>query len=400
MKHLFTAVTTAALCIALMPNDARGQGSATYFPGYQDWQRKSPSEVGMNPALIDEAVKVAASLESKLPRDLYIAHSISFGREPYDTPIGPMQPRGPASGLIIHKGYVVAEWGEPKRVDMTFSVAKTFLTTVVGLAYQRGLIRNLDDPARNSMPKNAKTQEDGLLFESEHNRKITWDHLLRQTSDWQGTLWGKPDWADRPVGEPATWSNRELHEPGTFFKYNDVRVNVLALAALHVWRKPLPDVLKQEIMDPIGASKDWRWVGYDNSWVKIGGKRMQSVSGGSHWGGGLFIDSYDMARFGYLFLRNGKWQDRQIVSEDWFRKARTPVSFNPNYGFANWYLNNSVNGRKPLPSAPMTAVQFIGNGNNIVYVDWENDIVVVARWTTSMDPIVDKVLASLGGARK
>jgi CubicO group peptidase (beta-lactamase class C family) len=250
------------------------------------------------------------------------------------------------------------------------------------------------------MPKRAKTLEDGALFETEHNKKITWDHLLRQTSDWQGTLWGKPDWADRPVGEPRQWSNRELHEPGTFFKYNDVRVNVLALAALHVWRKPLPQVLKAEIMDPIGASREWRWVGYDNSWVKVGGKRMQSVSGGSHWGGGLFIDSYDMARFGDLFLRNGHWKDRQIVSEEWIRKARTPGRANPNYGFANWYLNNAVDDKKPLKSAPTTAVQFIGNGNNIVYVDWENDVVIVARWVTGMDPIVDKTLASLGAARK
>ena len=72
------------------------------------------------------------------------------------------------------------------------------------------------------------------LFEAEHNQKITWDHLLRQTSDWQGTLWGKPDWADRPEGKnSAEWPNRPLREPGTHFKYNDVRVNVLSLAALH-----------------------------------------------------------------------------------------------------------------------------------------------------------------------
>jgi CubicO group peptidase (beta-lactamase class C family) len=50
------------------------------------------------------------------------------------------------------------------------------------------------------------------------------------------------------------------------------------------------------------------------------------VSGGGHWGGGMFINAYDMARFGYLFLRNGKWKDRQIVSEKWIQMARTPGS--------------------------------------------------------------------------
>ena len=202
---------------------------------------------------------------------------------------------------------------------MTNSVTKTFLTTVIGLAWQRGLIRDLNDYARDYMPPHVD------LFEAEHNQKIKWEHLLRQTSDWQGTLWGKPDWADRPEGQTAAdWPNRPLREPGTHFKYNDVRVNVMSLAALHVWRRPLPQVLREEVMEPIGASSTWRWYGYENSWVDIDGQKIQSVSGGGHWGGGMFINAYDMARFGYLFLRNGKWKDRQIVSEKWIQMARTP----------------------------------------------------------------------------
>lgn len=58
------------------------------------------------------------------------------------------------------------------------------------------------------------------MFDAPHNRVITWDHLLRQTSDWQGTLWGKPDWADRPEGKPNEWANRKLFDPGARFKYN------------------------------------------------------------------------------------------------------------------------------------------------------------------------------------
>jgi CubicO group peptidase (beta-lactamase class C family) len=315
----------------------------------------------------------------------------TFGRnEPFDTPIGPVKPRGSANGLITRHGYVVAEWGDPRRVDMTFSVTKTFLTTVVGLAWQRGLINDVNDYARDYMPPGVD------LFEAPHNQAIKWDHLLRQTSDWQGTLWGKPDWADRPEGAtPADWPNRKLWDAGTHYKYNDVRVNVLALAALHVWRRPLPDVLREQVMEPIGASSTWRWYGYDNSWVELDGQRIQSMTGGGHWGGGLFIDAYDMARFGYLFLRQGAWKDKPIVSEKWIQMARTPGPANATYGFANWFLNT---GKKPLPSAPESAVYFEGNGANIVYIDWENDIVAVVRWIRgggALNEFVGKMLASI-----
>src|SRR5882762_7221716 len=368
-----------------------GQAPAAYFPERLDWQHKKPEEVGMSPALVTEAVQLAIAAETPGPKDMALFLHNSFGKEPYNTIVGPIKDRGGASGIITRHGYIVAEWGDPKRADITNSVTKTFLTTVVGLAWQRGLIKDVNDYVRDYMPPHVD------LFEAPHNQTIKWDHLLRQTSDWQGTLWGKPDWADRPVGKTLDeQEHRALFEPGAHFKYNDVRVNVMALAALQVWRRSLPDVLREEVMEPIGASSTWRWYGYENSWIDIDGKKVQSVSGGGHWGGGMFINSYDMARFGYLFLRNGKWMDRAIVSEKWIQMARTPGSDNKTYGYANWYLNTD---RKPLPSAPETAVRFVGNGSNIIYIDWENDIVAVFRWIRN-DKALDQVVAKMIGSLK
>jgi CubicO group peptidase (beta-lactamase class C family) len=274
---------------------------------------------------------------------------------------------------------------------MTHSVTKTFLSTVVGLAWDRGLIRNLSDRVVDYMPPPASD----LFDNTPHNAAITWDHMLRQTSDWRGTLWDKPDWADRPVGKtPADYPNVPLREPGTVFEYNDVRVNLLALAALHVWRRPLPQVLREQIMDPIGASSTWRWYGYENSWVDIDGQRMQSVSGGGHWGGGMFINARDMARFGYLFLRNGAWKGRQLVPAKYIALARTG-GVEPDYGFMNWFLNP---GRKSLPHAPESSVTFRGNGANIIYIDWEHDLVVVVRWIgggDDLDTFLGHVLGSI-----
>lgn len=362
----------------------------TYFPERLDWQHKKPEDVGMDSALINEGIKIAVDGQATSPKDSSLFQYQSFSREPFNSIIGPVRDRGGASGIIVKNGYIVAEWGDPNRVDITHSVTKTFLTTVVGLAVRDGLIKDVSDYVKDYMPPMVD------LFASEHNSKIEWDHLLRQTSDWEGVLWDKPDWADRPVGETIEqMKKRPMYEPGTHFKYNDVRVNVMALAALQVWRKPLPDVLREEVMGPIGASSTWRWFGYDNSWVEIDGKKVQSVSGGGHWGGGMFINSYDMARFGYLFLRNGKWKDKQIISPSWIEMARKPGPDNATYGYANWYLNPD---RKSLAAAPATAVRFVGNGSNIVYIDWENDLVVIYRWIgggPTLNNSLEKIIASI-----
>src|SRR5258705_7929955 len=271
-----------------------------------------------------------------------LLHKGSFAREPFDTLIGPVKDRGGAAGVITRHGYVVSEWGDPNRADITNSVTKTFLTTVIGLAWQRGLIRDVNDYARDYMPPDID------LFAAPHNQNIKWDHLLRQTSDWEGTLWGKPDWADRPSDNSSEWLTRARAKPGTTWKYNDTRTNALSLAALNVWRRPLPQVLKENIMDPIGASNTWRWFGYENSFVVLDGQVMQSVTGGGHWGGGMFINAYDMARFGYLTLRGGKWKERQLLSPQWVELALTATTANPTYGFTNWYNSKD---KQPVPSA-------------------------------------------------
>ena len=101
----------------------------------------------------------------------------------------------------------------------------------------------------------------------------------------------------------------------------------------------MPQVLKEHIRDPIGASATWRWHGYDNSWVTIDGAKMQSVSGGGHWGGGMFISARDHARFGLLFLENGNWNGKQLISRKWIDLARTPTPVKNDYGYMSWYLD-------------------------------------------------------------
>jgi CubicO group peptidase (beta-lactamase class C family) len=387
---------------------AQGRAAAPYVPG-ANWERRAPAAMGVDSAQLAAAIAFAVAQEARAPRDMEESHYRSFGRsEPFGQGIGPFKPRGEPSGVILRGGYVIASWGEPDRVDMTHSVTKSFLSAVVGLAVDRGLIASVRDtvwksqaptyPLRTSAPAEpgSRVGESMMIdpWATPHNRTIIWDDLLRQTSDWEGTLWGKPEWADRPAQNSSEWRTRERVPAGTAYEYNDVRVNALALAATNIWRRPLPEVLDELVMTPIGASRTWRWHGYDNSWITLDGRPVQSVSGGGHWGGGMFINAWDMARFGLLTQRRGMWGERRILSEEWVRLSLTPTVPRPTYGYMNWFLNTD---RKWMPSAPASAFGHVGNGTNLVFVAPEQDLVVVVRWieNRSVDEFLGKVLEAL-----
>jgi CubicO group peptidase (beta-lactamase class C family) len=350
-----------------------GAQQAYYYPEKgADWESKSPAEFGIELAAMEEAIEFARSNEYSGSRDLRQAILKGFEREPFHKILGPTKKRGGPAGMILKNGYVIASWGDTKRVDMTFSVTKSYLSTVAGLAREQQLIQSFTDPAQNYVWEGA--------YAGEHNAKITWEHLLNQSSDWSGELWDCHDWADRPPREGGIddWKYRDLNEPGTFFKYNDVRVNMLAYSLLQVWRKPLPMVLKEHVMDPIGASTTWRWYGYENSWVVIDGTRMQSVSGGGHSGGGVFINTEDHARFGLLYLSQGKWKDRQIISPEWITDATTPSPANENYGFMWWLNPNGTN--RGMGAISPNAFYASGFGGNYIIIEPDHDLVMVMRW--------------------
>ncbi len=335
------------------------QASTNYYPGrWGDWKTREPDQAGFDSKRLLKAVQFA---KDHFNED----GGYNASSEPHGETIGPTRAPSGMNGLIIRNGYIVAEWGDTDAVDMTFSITKTYLSTVAGLAVDRGLIRNVGDPVR-------RYSFDGS-FDAPHNRAITWHQLLNQTSGWEGTLWGKPDWADRFRKE-----RRPAEQPGEHWRYNDVRVNQLALSLLHVWRKPLPQVLRELVMDPIGASPTWRWHGYENSWVNIDGLQMQSVSGGGHWGGGVFISSRDHARFGYLCLRDGRWKDQQILGSGWIKRATTPTPQQPTYGYMNWFLNTKEH--KQFDQGSVGSVFFLGAGTNMIWIDPSHDLVTVVRW--------------------
>lgn len=349
---------------------------SSYFPSKETWETKPPSFFQYDSKKLDKAIDFVTKTQNDGNKDLRVEILKGFSSEPYHSILGPTKKRGETNGLIIKDGYVIASWGDTKRVDMTFSVTKSYLSAVTGLAIDNKLIKSEKDLVSDYLWD--KT------FDGKMNSKISWEHLLNQSSDWSGNLFGINHWEDRPdiSKNLDDWRSEAQKEPGTYYKYNDVRVNVLAYSLLQVYRQSLPKVLKQSIMDPIGASDSWRWYGYENSWVNIDGLMVQSVSGGGHNGGGVFINSEDHARFGLLYLNNGMWKNKRIISEEWINKSIKPSQTNPEYGYMWWI--NSKDGEdyaiSDWKNVPTNVYYGAGFGGNYIVVIPDENMVVVGRW--------------------
>ena len=363
-----------------------GLMDSLHFPPSSGWRRASPAVLGFDPAALTRARNHAETSEIDWPLDVG-SMVCRDDPPPFDRPIGPTKPRGAASGLVLKEGLLATEWGTPERVDMTFSATKSYLWACVALAVDRRLIESVDDFVSDYV--------DGPLFAGPRNGKVSWRHLLQQTSEWSGSLFGIPDTVDHNRGvRQATGRKgepRRLRRTGEFWEYNDIRVNALALAALHVWREPLPDVLRREVMEPIGATQSWQWHAYENARVCIGGATFESVPGGAHWGGGLWISAYDHARYGLLMLARGEWNGRRILSAASIDQALTPCPVNRRYGFL-WWLNGD---RQAWPRASERAFAALGAGGNLVCVVPEHRLVVVTRWAGDAPGVVDRVIAAL-----
>jgi CubicO group peptidase (beta-lactamase class C family) len=355
----------------------------------------------------DEAVEFAQEHEVDWTRDPH-AEPDRWGVHRTDPPpwnrlFGPVHARGPVSGVILRNGREVAQWGEPDRADLTFSVAKTYLALLAGVANRDGLLPDPDEPVVALLP--------GIGFDDAHNRDVTWMHLLTQTSEWGGAVHGIEDIADRyrqTAHAPTKVSGvkgtaRPLQRPGTYWEYNDVRINQLSLALLHLFGRSLPEVFRESILEPLGATSDFQWIGYDQAWVDLparsnrAARRVQSVPGGSHWGGGVSISARDQARVGQLMLDRGEILTargaQQLIPAEWIDRMQQPCAIAPYYGMLVW-LNRDA---KSFPGASAESYLMVGAGGNYVWIDPAGDAVIVARWIDSayFNEFAQRVTAAL-----
>jgi CubicO group peptidase (beta-lactamase class C family) len=351
---------------------------------------------GIDTAGLTRALALAEADEPNLPREMREWLATTLADEPWPHVMGPVLDRGAPSGVVVVGGETVASWGDASRVEMVFSIAKSALAAVAGIAFDEGLLPDLDAAA-----------EDAVDVPELAGTGITWRQLLQQTSDWRGTLFDVPWWAD-PQGKQA--ADEPLHGPGVRYAYNDLRTNLLSLALTHLTGASGAERIAP-LFDAIGVADGWSWQGLDQMQTELGdGHRLPVVTGGSHWGGGLWMSSVDLARFGQVHLNGGTWEGQRLVSTAWIALMLEPCPVKPAYGFM-WWRNPEAgrpigsDGAASLgalagpdaffPGSGVRAFAAVGTGDQVVLCDPDRDLVVVMRWSVDPNPILAAITAAV-----
>jgi CubicO group peptidase (beta-lactamase class C family) len=254
------------------------------------------------------------------------------------------------SGCIIRHGYLVREWGDPRnRADVKSATKGTVGATLLGLAVDAGLV-GLDDPAVRHYPRIGAERPD-------NPRDRLADLNVRQLATMTA---GFDD--GRPPGL--------VYRPGTDGLYSNDGANMLAELLTLKFGEDLAAVFKRRVMDPIGVPPgEWAWR--ENAY------RARTIDGlkSREFASGLTITHRALARIGYLYLREGEWNGRRILSREFIRTATRPTdlpAFVPYYAFF-W----GSNGRGTYPDVPDDAYWAFGLGDSFVLVCPSLDLVAV-----------------------
>jgi CubicO group peptidase (beta-lactamase class C family) len=214
--------------------------------------------------------------------------------------------------VVVHGDRLVSEryFGDTTRESLltSFSVAKSFVSTLVGIAIDQGLIGSIEDPVTDYLPELAARDPDF--------REITLRHLLTMSSGIRYREGGFPSLGDDTytyygvdLRDIALSRTRIEQPPGLAWHYNDYNTLLLGLVLERTIGTSVSDFMATRLWQPLGAEADATWS-LDSE--RSGFEKMES---------GLNARAVDYARFGLLFLHNGQWDGRRIVSEDWVRAA-------------------------------------------------------------------------------
>ncbi len=263
--------------------------------------------------------------------------------------------------VVIHQDRVVYEryfgGAGPKTLETSFSVAKSFVSTLVGIAIDQGRIGSVDDPVTRYLPE--------LAGRNQRFRQITLRHLLTMTS---GLRYQESSFPSPRGDDTSTYYGVDLRKealrhtqieqvPGHNWHYNNYNPLLLGLVLERATGMSVSNFMASRLWQPLGAAGDASWS-LDSK--RSGFEKMES---------GLNATALDYARFGLLFLHGGEWNGRRIVSGEWIRTATRPhtrTDFPNPYGYFWW-----IDGQRP------DRFYAFGNYGQYIYVDPRADVVIV-----------------------
>jgi CubicO group peptidase (beta-lactamase class C family) len=271
---------------------------------------------------------------------------------------------GIAEIAVVRNGFLIRKGERSGLSHNVWSCTKSFTGTVLGLLIDRGKC-SLDSPAADFLPS----------LEEEYS-DVTLRHFATMTSGYDGG----GDQSRNPFA-PA----RPLSPRGAEFRYWDSAMNQFAHLLTRIAGEPIEDLFRRCIADPLGIDPGaWKWGDFGT----FGGLRINGGSGNQ--GKGIHISALDLARFGHLFLNQGLWEGRQLLSPSWTEQAtkpQVPASIPAavgksaegpgSYGFAWWTNGVRIDGTRRWPDAPPGAYAALGFNNNRCFVVPEWNLVLV-----------------------
>jgi len=279
--------------------------------------------------------------------------------------------------VVTRHGRIVWEryWGgwDENSTDHSWSMAKSMTDALVGIAISEGKIKGVDESAADFIPEWRGTRKE----------EITLRHLLSMDS---GLLWNEDYYEESDVISMITSydqtayaiSRPRLHDPGDDWYYSSGDTQLFSAIIKAATGMEAGQYAQEKLFGPIGM-KGARWstdeAGHTLTWCCV------------------YTTARNFARFGYLFLRDGRWNDQQVVPEDWVKESVEPSQWeNPSYGYYWWLL--------PFPDVPKDMYMADGFQTKRIYVIPSLDIVAVRigegddAWDDNafLKPIVEAVI--------
>jgi CubicO group peptidase (beta-lactamase class C family) len=310
---------------------------------------------------------------------------------------------------VVRNGYLVREWyGVPAFASSTFDIwscSKSLTVTAFGLLFDYSRNHKLPNDAQIAMDSRAYDFiPAGHPFSDPRNEKIPLRHLLTMTSGIPGENRGIISLSVVPGQgefEFALGKQRDrfgfsagtmVADPGKVVDHFDPAYAHLSLIVSQVARREIDEAMHEKI---------FRHIGLQNYvWNRVGG--AGNLGPHTNAESGMHISARDLARFGYLVLRKGRWEGKQLIPQWWTDLAtRSSQKLNPNYGFGWWVNTAGTN----WPSVPKDAFALMGYASSRCYVVPSLDLVVVhlgfhppqLRADSLLPPVVDSIIDSRKG---